>query len=123
MARVLLVHHDLTQLMLFKNVLTHHKYEVVCASDYSTAIETVQKSPMHLAFFSVWLSGITGIDLAHTLRTLDPTLPLVALLSEFSFHRARLDALCVKSIVYPFTNHKIIKTTQQYIRPDVDTHV
>jgi DNA-binding response OmpR family regulator len=122
MARILVVHHDFTQIVLFKNVLTRHNYEVVCASDYRTAVEAAQQSRIHLAFFSVWLSGITGIDLAHTLRTLDPTLPLVVFLSLYDLHRSRLDALHVKSIIRPFDPNKIIKTVRMYIRPDIDAH-
>ena len=123
MAHILVVHHDLTQIMLFRNILTHRGYAVVHASDYVTSINIVQHTPIQLVFFRAWLSGITGIDLAHTLRTLDPTLPLVVLLSEFSFQHSRLDALNVKSITYPFQSRKIYNTAQLYIRPDVDARV
>ena len=123
MARVLLIHHDLTQIMLFKNVLTRHAYEVVSALDYASAIEIVQKRSIQLAFFSVWLSGINGIDLAHALRTLDPTLPLVVLLAQFHPQNNRLDALNVKGIIRPFEPDKIIMTTQMYIRSSVEPRV
>jgi len=120
MARILVVHHDLTQIIFFKNVLTQQGFKVVCACDYAAAVDAVQQTRIQLAFFSGWLTGITGIDLAHTLRTLDPTLPLVVLLSLFDLHRGRLDALNVKSIIRPFSANKIIRTVKMYIRPDVD---
>ena len=123
MAQILLVHHDLTQIMLFKNVLRREGYDVVWAFDYATAIDTVQPAHIQLVFFSMWLSGINGIDMAHTLRTLDPTLPLVVLLSEFSSQRSNLNALNVKHIVPPFEIQKIIKTTQMYIRASVDPRI
>jgi DNA-binding response OmpR family regulator len=123
MSRILLVHHDLSQIMFFRNVLTHHRYEVVTASDYGTAIEIAQKTPIQLVFFSLWLRGITGIDLAHTLRTLDSSLPLVVLLPLFDLHRNHLDALNVKSISYPFESHKIVSTAQMYLRSDQNAQV
>lgn len=123
MARILLVHHDLTQIMLFKNVLTREGYDIVWAFDYATAIDTVQQTSIQLAFFSVWLSAINGVDLAHALRTLDPTLPLVVLLSEFGSQRSSLNALNVKSIIPPFEIPKIIRITQLYIRSPFDPRI
>lgn len=120
MARILLVHHDLTQIMLFKNVLTREGYAFLSASNYATALEIVQHTPVQLVFFSAWLSSISGIDLAHSLRTLDPTLPLVVLMSVFDTHRSRLDALNVRTMLRPFEPSKIVRTTERYLRHDVD---
>lgn len=123
MARILVVHHDLTQIVLFKNVLTQQGYKAVCACDYATAVESAQRTHIQLAFFSGWLTGITCLDLAHTLRTIDPTLPLVALLSLFDLQRSRLDALNVKIMLQPLDAQKIIRAVQMHIRSDIDAPV
>lgn len=119
MARILIAHHDMSQRMLFQNVLTREGHEVLCASSYTAAMEIAQDSPVQLVFLSLWLSGITGVDLAHSLRTLDDTLPLVVLLVYFDPRRNLLNALNVKSIMSPFDVKKIIGTTERYLRPIV----
>jgi DNA-binding NtrC family response regulator len=119
MARILIAHHDMSQRMLFQNVLSREGHEVLCTSDYTTAMGIVQQEPVQLVFLSLWLSGITGVDLAHSLRTLDETLPLVVLLVYFDPRRNLLNALNVKSLMSPFDVKKIVTTTERYLRPMV----
>lgn len=69
MARIVMIDDDEDILSVYKEILTHHDYEVLTASDPATGLELVKTKNPDLVILDIMMpSGYEGFDVARTIR-------------------------------------------------------
>jgi DNA-binding response OmpR family regulator len=81
MARILLVDTNREYLFMLRDVVEQSGHIVLCATEFETAICFAQQKHIQLVILnpSLGTGVITGLDLAHALAIIDPTLPVIML--------------------------------------------
>ncbi len=102
---VLVVDDDNAHRTMLYTLISGWGYEVTQADDGATAIEKVKEQSYDLVLMDVVLTGISGLDLAKTIRKTDYTTPIL-FMSTKDDDKEKIHAYCSGGddyIVKPFT--------------------
>lgn len=67
-------------------ILEMEEFNVLSAADGAEAIETLKKNKVHFVLSDVRMPNVDGVQLLEKIRELDPTIPIVVLMTGFSEH-------------------------------------
>jgi len=76
---ILLVDDDTSARAVRKVVLEFHGHQVVAVGDAEHALHILQEQPIKLVILDYFLDGMTGTELARTMRGLKPQVPILLL--------------------------------------------
>jgi DNA-binding response OmpR family regulator len=119
MARILLVDKNREYLFMLRDVVEQSGHIVLCATEFETAICFAQQSHIQLVLLNPTLGtgAITGLDLAHALAIIDPTLPVVMLgIMQWDLNIPIMEALGLKMLTNPVGSGDLKKAIRRYSR-------
>jgi|GEM_PF-3232360 len=122
MARILVVDKNREYMFMLRDVVEQSGHSVLCATEFETAICFAQQSHIQLVLLnpSLGTGVITGLDLAHALSIIDPTLPLVMLgVMMWDQKRPIMQALGLKILSYPVAAQHLMDAIHRYSRAAV----
>ena len=117
MAHILVVDKNREYMFKLRDVVQQFGHIVLCATEFETAICFAQQSHIQLVLLnpSLGTGVITGLDLAHALSILDPTLPLI-MLGMWDVNDPIMQALGLKTLSYPVTAQSLMDAIHRYSR-------
>jgi DNA-binding response OmpR family regulator len=121
MSRILVVDTDRPYLFAFRDIVAQlgPGHEVFCATEFSDAVTIAQHSNLDLVMLqpSLGTGVITGLDLAHALSILDPTLPVMMLDVKLGdSNRPIMHALGLKIMSHPVMKRTLMEGISRYSR-------
>lgn len=119
MAHILLVDKNREYLFMLRDVVAQSGHSVLCATEFETAICFAQQSHIQLVVLnpSLGTGAITGLDLAHAISIIDPTLPIVMIgVAMWDTNRPIMEVLGLKILSQPITARNLKKVIDRYSR-------
>ncbi|MEJ0073348.1 MAG: response regulator [Candidatus Saccharibacteria bacterium] len=131
--KILLVEDEAAIADMYANILRRNGFEVDCAYDGDTGLQTALSKPVDLILLDIMLPGKSGIDVLHTLR--DPNASpqfdqstVIFLLTNFDEDEETKKSLLklaqaylIKVNITPLTLANLLKTTVKGAVPDIDS--
>lgn len=118
MVRILLVDKNREYLFMLRDVVEKSGHIVLCATEFETAVWFAQQH-IQLVMInpSLGTGVITGLDLAHAISIIDPTLPVVMIdVMLWDMNIPIMQALGLKILSHPLKSAHLEKAIRRYSR-------